>query len=361
MKILSFDAEANGLHGEAFAVGAVLVVEGAVVEEFFARCPIDGPVDPWVTEHVIPALCGSDVTHASAREMREAFWTWLMSHKQDATIVCDCGWPVEAGLLSACVADDPSRAFEGPYPLHEVATLLLSAGMDPKGDYGAEMMSAEELAAHRPHHPVDDARLSALCALHALRASAAARPFCGARRRGSMAMPDDAVGRLREASRNEEIAVRRDDLAAVLDAIYATRLSGRVLPDADRRAMLAEVKAHPEALGERDSGWHMAYQCLLAMEDMARACWPRGGVPSSTVDAETAMDRLRALCGQGAETVAVSCADLAAAVAEARENAEQRFDAWCQIGPASMVARMRLVEANRLRAELAAARSGREA
>lgn len=172
MKIISFDAEANGLHGGAFAVGAVLVVEGLVVEEFFARCPIDGPVDPWVTEHVIPALRGSGVTHASAREMRDAFWTWLMSHKQDATIVCDCGWPVEAGLLSACVADDPSRAFEGPYPLHEVATLLLAAGMDSLANYAEMLLSPSEREVHRAHHPVDDARLSALCALHGLRFSA---------------------------------------------------------------------------------------------------------------------------------------------------------------------------------------------
>lgn len=169
MKILSFDAESNGLHGRAFAVGAVVVKDGVCVEEFFARCPIDGPVDPWVVEHVIPAMRDSGETHDSPRAMRDAFWTWLMAHKQDATIVCDCGWPVEAGLLSACVADDPTRAFEGPYPLHEVATMLRDAGMDPLAEYGPELLSPEELATHRAHHPVDDARLSVRCALRAMK------------------------------------------------------------------------------------------------------------------------------------------------------------------------------------------------
>lgn len=168
MRLISFDAESNGLHGAAFAIGAVMI-EGDVVSEFFARCPIDGPVDPWVAEHVLPALSDASVTHDTAREMRDAFWLWLASRKAGAVIVCDCGWPVEAGLLSACVADDPARAFAGPYPLHEVATLLLAAGMDPLGNYADKVLNEAERAAHRPHHPVDDARLSALCAVEALR------------------------------------------------------------------------------------------------------------------------------------------------------------------------------------------------
>ena len=169
MKILSFDAEANGLHGPAFAVGAVVVNDGVCIEECFARCPIDGPIDPWVIEHVIPAMRDSGETHDSPRAMRDAFWTWLMAHKQDATIVCDCGWPVETGLLSACVADDPTRAFEGPYPLHEVATMLRDAGMDPLLNNPYDVMSAQEVDAYRAHHHVDDAWLSAWCALRAMK------------------------------------------------------------------------------------------------------------------------------------------------------------------------------------------------
>lgn len=168
MRLISFDAESNGLHGAAFAVGAVMIEDG-IAEEFFARCPIAEPVDPWVAENVLPALSSASVTHDSARAMRDAFWFWLTSRKDGAVVVCDCGWPVEAGLLSACVADDPARAFAGPYPLHEVATLLLAAGMDPIGNYAGTLLSGSELASHRAHHPVDDARLSALCAAEAMR------------------------------------------------------------------------------------------------------------------------------------------------------------------------------------------------
>ena len=94
---------------------------------------------------------------------------WLMDPRPQTIIAVDCGWPVETGLLSACVADDPTRAFEGPYPLHEVATMLRDAGMDPLAEYGPELLSPEEFAAHRAHHPVDDARLSVRCALRAMK------------------------------------------------------------------------------------------------------------------------------------------------------------------------------------------------
>ncbi len=167
--ILSFDAESNGLHGTAFAVGAVLLApDGADAETFYARCPIVGDVDPWVREHVLPALAAAPETHPTYREMRDAFWRWMTARQTGALVVVDCGWPVEAGLLLACVADDAWRAFKGPYPLHEVASLLLAAGLDPMASYAERVLSPAQLAAHRRHHPTDDARVSALCARLAL-------------------------------------------------------------------------------------------------------------------------------------------------------------------------------------------------
>lgn len=164
--ILSFDAESNGLHGAAFAVGAVLLRDdGAVVDQFFARCPIEGDVDPWVRDNVLPPLSQEMETHDTPREMRDAFWAWLTARMTGAVVVVDCGWPVEAGLLSACVSDDPSRAFKGPYPLHEVASLLLAAGLDPLASYADQVLPDSGLS---KHHPVYDAHVSALCARMAM-------------------------------------------------------------------------------------------------------------------------------------------------------------------------------------------------
>lgn len=165
--IVSFDAESNGLHGAAFAIGAVVLnaCTGDVLETFAARVADPEPLDPWVAANVVPKLSDLRITHASAREMRDAFWAWLSARKESAIVVVDCGWPVEAGLLSACVADDPSRAFGGPYPLHEVATMLQCAGMDPLASYGEQVLPGQS---HRQHHPVYDAHVSALCARMAL-------------------------------------------------------------------------------------------------------------------------------------------------------------------------------------------------
>lgn len=161
--IVSFDAEAVRLHGYAFAIGGVVLDRNAaVIDTFAARCPILGDVDPWVTENVLPALTHMPESHGSVRDMRDAFWAWLMRHKtENSIVVADCGWPVETGLLSACVADDPERAFQGPYPLHEVATMLAACGKDPMASYEDLLMPSH---GHSKHDPVYDAHLSALIA-----------------------------------------------------------------------------------------------------------------------------------------------------------------------------------------------------
>lgn len=178
-------------------------------------------------------------------------------------------------------------------------------------------------------------------------------------------MIDDAIDKLRKATRDsdhDEIVVRRDDLEVVLDAIRAARICGSVMPADERRAMLDETSVHLDASKYKDSGWHVARQCLLAMEDMARAYWPRGGAPRSSAGGETVAERLLLLCGQGTKkTVSVSRKDLSALAAEACESAERGFDSWCQIGPANMARRIWKAEADRLRSELDALRKGSSA
>ena len=172
MRILAFDVEANGLHGEGFAVGAVVIDEsGVVLDSFEARCPIQGEINPWVAENVLPALTGMAETFADARELRSAFFAWYKSAKKDSTVVADIGYPVEARFLAACQDDNlAERSWDGPYPLHEVATLLLASGADPdvkREEYAAEFTQGK---VERKHHPTWDAEVSALCALKALRA-----------------------------------------------------------------------------------------------------------------------------------------------------------------------------------------------
>jgi len=167
MRILSFDVESVGLHGQGFAVGWVVLQDGQEVSSGYAACPIDAADGAqsdreWVEANVCPHL--PEPTHDNVLAVRDAFWAvWLAERERGAVMLTDCGWPVEARFLSACIDDDPEeRRWQGPYPLLDVASLLLAAGMDPLGKY--DRLDTEQPA----HHPTCDARQSARVGLAAL-------------------------------------------------------------------------------------------------------------------------------------------------------------------------------------------------
>jgi len=161
-----FDVESIGLHGEGFAVGWVVVGEtGATYEESYLAC-LPGAARgsassrEWVEKN-IPAI---PITHNTPIAVRDAFWgVWKMWKKNGAVLVADCCWPVEARFLAQCVDDNPeAREWDGPYPLHDVASALLARGEDP-------LLTRDRLPAELPaHHPLKDAKQSARILLSAL-------------------------------------------------------------------------------------------------------------------------------------------------------------------------------------------------
>ena len=161
-----FDCESVGLHGETFACGGGVYLEsGEMQSEFSFACLPDNAngtqVDrKWISE-CVPAL---DTTHATPREIRDAFWKqWLKADKQGAKMAADCGWPVKAKFLLQCVADDPEkRNRQGPYPMIEIATLRMAAGMDPVGECIRKTNELPE------HDPLADVRQSARLLFEAL-------------------------------------------------------------------------------------------------------------------------------------------------------------------------------------------------
>jgi len=162
-----FDVESVGLHGEAFAVGGGIYHDGVPWEsEFCYACPISEAIGSdsdreWVKLN-IPVL---DVTHPTPRRLREAFWMeWLKAKENHPGIImaAECGWPVEARFLSACVDDSrESRNWTGPYPLMEIASYMDAAGMDVMNEY-------DRTLAEPKHNPLGDARCSARLLFEAL-------------------------------------------------------------------------------------------------------------------------------------------------------------------------------------------------
>lgn len=163
--VFSIDCESVGLYGETFAVAVSVRSRKDNVElaQFYAACPIevtDGyrkshPSLPWLSEHVLPVL--PPPTHQTPRDVRDAFWLFFMewNTKPNCIVVADCGAPVEAYFFHQCVRDDElGRRYQGPYPLHELGTVLLLNGQNPTACFAR--VEGEEIK----HHPLHDARQS---------------------------------------------------------------------------------------------------------------------------------------------------------------------------------------------------------
>lgn len=154
-----FDVESIGLHGCDFAVGWVVVNGyGHEVQHGLLACEFNETFGTpeslkWVKENC-PEL---KATHSCPVEMRDAFWRqWQDWKVQGALLVSDCGWPVEARFLIQCIDEHLKiREWQGPYPLHDLASILLSHGKDPLQKFDRK---ENELPIH---NPLADARQSA--------------------------------------------------------------------------------------------------------------------------------------------------------------------------------------------------------
>jgi hypothetical protein len=168
-KLFVFDCEADGLYGYAFAFGAAFW-DGSKWKTFSGIDVSHDVTDLWVKQNVIPHTIGL-TQYQSGVEMRSAFWGLLQEAKKaGASIWADVGCPVEAGFIRQCEADDKSRLREGPYPLHEIATLLLASGVDPDAKR-IDLLSQAGYRGDPPltqHNPEHDALIGGYIALFRL-------------------------------------------------------------------------------------------------------------------------------------------------------------------------------------------------
>jgi hypothetical protein len=174
---LIFDVESVGLHGEGFAVGWVVMEADKEIDSGYAACSPDYAYEGskgdriWVSNNVVPHLPPPTIknskeerAHAAPAKLRQVFWDeWLRWKEKGATLWADCAWPVEARFLIECVQDGTDdRNWLGPYPLCEISTVLIYAGLDP-------LTKRDRLPSEKPaHHPTCDARQSARLLIEAL-------------------------------------------------------------------------------------------------------------------------------------------------------------------------------------------------
>jgi hypothetical protein len=165
-RVISIDAETNGLAGRAFAVALTLSDASGELEQVVFRCPIGEAVtDPWVAKNVLPAI--ADVPE----NLRQ--YPYLLSEVHDAIagwggrkvpLIAHVAWPVEARLLLDVYSGE--SVWSGPYPLIDVASVLLAKGHDPLTVDGYLDAHGIPKPEGSPHHPLYDARAAALCFRH---------------------------------------------------------------------------------------------------------------------------------------------------------------------------------------------------
>lgn len=169
-----FDVESIGLYGEGYAVGFV-VIDKLGEEIWNGRFACDpslasGDSDDrkWCSDN-IPAI---KINCESPEIVRLKFWKeWMCWKEKGAVMACDCGWPVEARFLIACVdADVEGRKWNGPYPMHEIASIMVANGIDPMADHPRNQNELPK------HDPLADARQSARLLIEAQAASALLAP-----------------------------------------------------------------------------------------------------------------------------------------------------------------------------------------
>lgn len=159
--IFSMDAETIGLYGEPFAFAYVVCDEnGYELENGFLNCPADNAKGTeenrkWIVQNVIPKLPAETNCKNPDELCNKIYEIWMRIKNQyhDRLLaIADCGYPVETNLFARAIClKESEREFTGFYPLHEVATALLLAGIDRS----RFPRNANELP---EHVPLNDAR-----------------------------------------------------------------------------------------------------------------------------------------------------------------------------------------------------------
>lgn len=169
-RVFSFDAETNGLWGQAFAIAALVYDEnGKAATAFVGRCPIVGDVDKWVAENVLPQLTEVPVTHQDYDSLLADFAKFYLAEKADADIIVHMGYIVETKVLRDAHERGLIGDWDGPFPLIDIAGNLQQAGENPTSvdEYVRKHgLSVPDFGT--THHPLYDSAVAAAVYGHLL-------------------------------------------------------------------------------------------------------------------------------------------------------------------------------------------------
>lgn len=170
MRWMVFDVESVGLHGEGFAVGWVLIDDRGIeyASGHYACDPREARAESPESLAWVQKNCSHPVNCEGPLLVRTAFYENYRDYNgrdipgRTCTLAADVPWPVEARFLAQVFDDYPERRGHAPYPLIDIASVRLAAGLNPLATC---RRYPEEMPAHSP---LADARQSARLLLEAL-------------------------------------------------------------------------------------------------------------------------------------------------------------------------------------------------
>ncbi|WP_033338891.1 hypothetical protein [Catenuloplanes japonicus] len=168
-RLISIDAETNGLAGRAFAVAMTLSDPSGELDTFVRRCGIGEAVtNAWVADNVLPVITDIPVNCPGGYPQMLA-QIGMQIEKwggREIPLAAHVAWPVEARLLLDVYSHE--RVWEGPYPLYDVSSVLLAKGEPPLSVDDYLTRHGLPLPDGSPHHPLYDARAAERCLRHLL-------------------------------------------------------------------------------------------------------------------------------------------------------------------------------------------------
>ena len=161
-RVFSFDAETNGLWGQAFSIGAVVLDEsGSEVSRFVGRCPISGKVSDFVAANVLPEMESIPENYHDYNSMLDAFMQFYMDNKTDTDVIVHMGLPVEARLFFDAHNMDIIGDWDAPYPLIDISAF--PEVRDSVDSYNVEHGITVPDFDGGTHNPLYDSMAAALC------------------------------------------------------------------------------------------------------------------------------------------------------------------------------------------------------
>ena len=119
-KIISFDAETDGLWGDAFCIAAVKYDnKGDEVASFIGRCKAECK-NQWVIDNVLPKIKDIPVTYKDYESLLKGFFEWYMRNKEDTAALVHMGHIVESKLLQDAHKLDIIGDWDAPFLWYDV-------------------------------------------------------------------------------------------------------------------------------------------------------------------------------------------------------------------------------------------------